>query len=50
MKNIAQGFETGNGEEATKNEIVDYSINAANSAVDGFEDSVIANSPFTHLE
>lgn len=50
MKNIAQGFETGNGEEATKNEIVDYSLNAANSAVDGFEDSVIANSPFTHLE
>jgi len=34
VKNIAQGFEDGNEEEAAQNEVVDYSLNAANSALD----------------
>lgn len=50
VKNIAQGFEDGDAEAATKNEVVDYSLNAANSALDSIEDSVVATSPFTHLE
>ena len=50
VKNIAQGFEDGDAEAATKNEVVDYSLNAANSALDSFEDSVVATTPFTHLE
>jgi hypothetical protein len=33
VKNIAQGFEDGNEEEAAQNEIVDYSLNAANRAL-----------------
>ena len=50
VKNIAQGFEDGDAEAATKNEVVDYSLNAANSALDSIEDSVVATTPFTHLE
>ena len=34
VKNIAQGFEDGNAEEAAKNEAATYSLNAANSALD----------------
>lgn len=33
-----------------KNEVVDYSLNAANSALDSIENSVVATTPFTHLE
>jgi len=50
VKNIAQGFEDGNEEEAAQNEVVDYSLNAANSALDSVEENVVANTPFTHLE
>ena len=50
VKNIAQGFEDGNEEEAAQNEIADYSLNAANSALDSVEENVVANTPFTHLE
>ena len=50
VKNIVQGFEDGNAEAATKNEVIDYSLNAANSAPDSIEDSVVATTPFTHLE
>jgi hypothetical protein len=50
VKNIAQGFEDGNEEEAAQNEITDYSLNAANSALDSVEENVVANTPFTHLE
>jgi hypothetical protein len=50
VKNIAQGFEDGNEEEAAQNEIVDYSLNAANSALYSVEENVLANTPFTHLE
>ena len=46
VKNIAQGFEDGNEEEAAQNEVVDYSLNAANSALDSVEENVVAN---THL-
>ena len=34
VKNIAQGFEDGNAEEAAKNEAATYSLNAANYALD----------------
>ena len=50
VKNIAQGFEDGNAEEAAKNEAATYSLNAANSALDDFEDNIVATTPFTHLE
>ena len=50
VKNIAQGFEDGNEEEAAQNEVVDYSLNAANSALDSVEENGVANTPFTHLE
>ena len=58
VKNIAQGFEDGNEEEAAQNEIVDYSLNAANSALYSVEENVleihhlqILNSPLevTHV-
>ena len=50
VKNIAQGFEDGNAEEAAKNEAATYSLNAANSALDDVEDNIVATTPFTHLE
>ena len=50
VKHIAQVFEDGNEEEAAQNEIADYSLNAANSALDSVEENVVANTPFTHLE
>ena len=50
VKNIAQGVEDGNLEAATKNEVVNYSLNAANTELDKVENSIVANSPFTHLE
>ena len=50
VKNIAQGFEDGNTEAATKNEVIDYSLNAVNSAPDSIEDSVVATTPFADLE
>ena len=50
VKNIAQGFEDGDAEAATKNEVVDYFLNAANSALDSIEDSVVATSPFPCLQ
>ena len=50
VKNIAQGVEDGNLEAATKNKVVNYSLNAANTELDKVENSIVANSPFTHLE
>lgn len=50
LKNIAQGAEDGNADVVAKNEVVNYSLDAANSAIDGIENSIIANTPFTHLE
>ena len=50
VKNIAQGFEDGDAEAAIKTEVIDYSLNAANSALDSIEESLVATTPFTHLE
>ena len=50
VKNIAQGFENGNAEEAAKNEAATYSLNAANSALDDLEENIVATTPFAHLE
>ena len=45
VKNIAQGFEDGNAEEAAKNEAATYSLNAANSALDDVEENIVATHP-----
>ena len=45
VKNIAQGVEDGDADAATKNEVVDYSLNAANSALDSVEDNIVATTP-----
>lgn len=50
FRNIAQGVEDGNAEMVAKNEVVNYSLDAANDAIDRVENSIIANTPFTHLE
>ena len=50
FRNIAQGVEDGNAAMVAKNEVVNYSLDAANDAIDRVENSIIANTPFTHLE
>ena len=50
FRNIAQGVEDVNAEMVAKNEVVNYSLDAANDAIDRVENSIIANTPFTHLE
>ena len=44
VKNIAQGIEDGNAEVVAKNEVVNYSLDAANDAIDRLENSIIARS------
>lgn len=45
VKNIAQGIEDGNAELVAKNEVINYSLDAANNAIDSVENNIIANSP-----
>ena len=44
FRNIAQGVEDGNTEMVAKNEVVNYSLDAANDAIDRLENSIIARS------
>lgn len=50
VKNVGEGVEVGEGEKVLRQEVQNYSLGVANSAVDRFEQNVLANTNFTHFE